>query len=148
MPAPVCWIKFKSQTHTNLAPFSILPVDPFRNMSATAPSPLNVEAIVATIDDTCARWSQGSQWNVRRARDAELVKSSKSAAECNLFGIVLRLLTDEQQVEHMASFYLAYSTWDGRVLYVDRMNLANTTGSSRDGFIVLADIAVKLKCAR
>lgn len=48
------------------------------------------------------------------------------------------------------TFYIAYSTWDGRCLFLDRLDLPNPTDVKMEKAILraLADIAVRLKCAR
>jgi hypothetical protein len=61
---------------------------------------------------------------------------------------------DEEPTELAAvcTFYLAYSTWDGRMLYVDQfLTLESNDRSSQEVVVlyrILAKIAIELQCAR
>jgi hypothetical protein len=58
---------------------------------------------------------------------------------------------DDEVTTTVCTFYLAYSTWDGRMFYVDQVIATGGSSSSKDFaalFRILAKIAVELKCAR
>ena len=46
-----------------------------------------------------------------------------------------------------ATFYFAYSTWDGRILYVDKIEAKNN-GDEEHILRLLGDVAVQLECQR
>ena len=66
----------------------------------------------------------------------------------NYFGIVVE---EGKACVGFATFYLAYSTWDARVLYLDKLFLAKDNSNASLEWslhFTLADIALRLECAR
>lgn len=61
------------------------------------------------------------------------------------FGMSLRD-TNAEKVAGIFSFYVAYSSWNGRILYVDRMDCDDNTEEVL--LRILAKIAIDLDCAR
>jgi hypothetical protein len=58
---------------------------------------------------------------------------------------------DDEVTTTICTFYLAYSTWAGRMFYVDQVIATGGGSSSKDFaalFRILAKIAVELKCGR
>jgi GNAT superfamily N-acetyltransferase len=149
------------------------------------PPPLHLNAIQRSIDKACDVASLCKNfWGFRRAEESDFVAwedrkvgndsfSARLGASL-LFGVVATV--DDQQ--YLSTFYLAFSTWDGRVLYLDRLSalgprsntnesksaLMNTNngGASNDGNqegehhaelnplmrYILGDIAIRLQCTR
>jgi len=67
------------------------------------------------------------------------------------FGI--GIYTSEQEATEpcgLVTFYLGYSTWDGRCLFIDRLDLPNPSDTNLEKVILrgLADITVRLNCGR
>lgn len=92
---------------------------------------LNKELIDKSIDCQCARLGNG----FRRIQDN---------LGPLLYGVVV--LDSDKQPLSIITFYVSYSTWDGRFLYVD-----DTTGNGHfvlAGLKLLARIAVNLGCSR
>lgn len=56
-----------------------------------------------------------------------------------LYGIV------QEETQWSMTFYVSYSTWDGRFLYVDEVT---GEGNVAAGLSLLAGIAVDLQCSR
>ena len=61
--------------------------------------------------------------------------------------------TDQNQPHNdimvgFCTFYIAYSTWDGRMLYVDELLDVEAAGDSLLLYRVLAKIAIQTGCAR
>jgi hypothetical protein len=57
------------------------------------------------------------------------------------------VLEGSNQISGLAAFYWAYSTWDGRVLYVNKIIAPNTTLET-SLLYTLADVAVQLEGQR
>lgn len=71
----------------------------------------------------------------------------------NFFGLVLQQKsgTASGSCCGLVTFHFAYSTWDGRVLYLDRMILPTLDDTKALEFSVqytLVEIAIRLSCAR
>jgi hypothetical protein len=71
----------------------------------------------------------------------------------NFFALLVEESKTSEKLVGFLTFYLAYSTWDARVLYLDKLFLDTDDDNDRDAIewsmhFTLADIAVRLNCAR
>ena len=66
------------------------------------------------------------------------------------FGIEIRHVQPvDDKIGGLVTFYLAYSSWTGRILYVDQMRCHGMEDTVEKLFLqILADIALELDCAR
>jgi len=67
------------------------------------------------------------------------------------FGISIRNADDRGKVLGLVTFYVAYSSWSGRILYLDQIQLEDGRMNDDVEMILLrllADIALELDCAR
>ena len=69
------------------------------------------------------------------------------------FGLSLAGVSSSQSRHGLVTFYMAYSTWEGRMLYVDHLSINSINGDDKDQIELLilqalARIAVKLNCSR
>jgi GNAT superfamily N-acetyltransferase len=109
-------------------------------LKTMTPPLLHLNTIQRSIDEACdvaSRCKNG--WELRRAEESDFMawedRKMSSESFCArlgaslLFGVVATM--DDQQ--YLSTFYLAFSTWDGRVLYLDRLAASgprpNTNGS-------------------
>ena len=53
---------------------------------------------------------------------------------------------NEEKLVGFCTFYIAYSTWDGRILYIDKINTEKDRSPSL--YQVVAKIATDLRCSR
>jgi GNAT superfamily N-acetyltransferase len=101
------------------------------------PPPLHLDTIQRSIDEACDVASQSKNgWKFRRAEESDFLawEDRKARGESFsvrlgaslLFGVVSSM--DGQQ--YLSTFYLAFSTWDGRVLYLDRLAASISTLAS------------------
>jgi GNAT superfamily N-acetyltransferase len=94
------------------------------------PPPLHLNTIQRSIDEACDVASRCKNvWEFRRAEESDFVavvsedrkprneSFSTLLGASLLFGVVATV--DDQK--YLSTFYLAFSTWDGRVLYLDRL---------------------------
>jgi hypothetical protein len=95
--------------------------------AAATIQPLTKELIEGSIDRQCARLGNGSYQRIQ----LELGPL--------LYGIV------QKETQWSMTFYVSYSTWDGRFLYVDEVT---GEGNVAAGLRLLANIAVDLQCSR
>jgi hypothetical protein len=136
---------------------TVQPVRGQQNFQMPVNPPLSTEDIVKAIKSTCDEVSSKSGWTLRLASDADLsTPATESTPSCMLgqsrllFGFVATQDIDPAKIEHLSTFNVDYSTWDGRVLGVDQV------ASKREGcgdaalmaFLVMAAVAVRLQCAR
>jgi GNAT superfamily N-acetyltransferase len=139
------------------AHFSCAPTPPAENISML-PTPLTQESIYEAIDRVCSLASDSDRqdsWKIRRATTRDFSAGS-IGEETLLFGIIASPTVGSSNggADILTTFYLAYSTWDGRVLYLDRAGFSNLGSWSDMGGLPLllrrslADIAVRLYCAR
>lgn len=64
------------------------------------------------------------------------------------FGLSIRN-QENTKVIGIVSFYVAYSSWSGRILYVDRLQCDGLSDDMEESLLrILADVALKLDCAR
>lgn len=96
-------------------------------MDRVTTKPLSAQLIHTVTDQECARHNDSC---FQRA----------DIQESMLFGIV------NQNYSMTITFYVAYSTWDGRFLYVDEVTGDQTHLES--GLKVLARIAIAVGCSR
>jgi hypothetical protein len=113
-----------------------------------APLPLSGQAIHDAIDEVCqsAKTSRDS-WTLRRARGVDFAKAAASTSSL-LFGILASDADGSSLRTILTTFYLAYSTWDGRVLYIDQCGFDEPVEQSLLIYRTLAHVAVKLGCSR
>lgn len=130
-------------------------------MTAAAPPPLTAEAIHEAIGSACrlAANRSGEAWTLRRADEADLATTAEAASavvaivsQPLLFGIIAKYnaaaaADNDSRSDELTTFYLAYSTWDGRVLYIDQTSFEASSGALLV-YRTLADLAVKLNCNR
>lgn len=118
-------------------------------------APLTAQSIVRAIEIVCHDANKNqSMWIVRRANRSDM--KCKSDATEMLYGIVIASdRKDESPMDEIVTtFYLAYSTWDGRILYLDQRGLSedrdNDQNDTLASFVrlVLAKIALSLECCR
>ena len=70
-----------------------------------------------------------------------------------LYGIGLFTDNKDHDLVCVVTFYFAYSTWDGRILFVDQIGIRKDNDHERYTLMttalrVLADVAVDLECQR
>jgi hypothetical protein len=125
--------------------------------SSPANPPLSTEDIVEAIKSTCDEVSNKTGWTLRLASDADLSKpATGSTPSCLigptrlLFGFVATLDIDPAKIEHLSTFNIDYSTWDGRVLGIDQVasKQEDCGDATLTAFLVMAAVAVRLQCAR
>jgi hypothetical protein len=76
-------------------------------------------------------------------------KSTLDAAIPTHFGMMLQKTNEAEEIFGVVTFYMAYSTWDGRILYVDRLECSEMDHDIETLLHqTLADIAVQLDCSR
>jgi GNAT superfamily N-acetyltransferase len=105
------------------------------------PPPLHLDTIQRSIDEACDVASRGKDvWEFRRAEESDFVAVACEDQETRneafsarlgaslLFGVVAT--RDDQQ--YLSTFYLAFSTWDGRVLYLDRLAASIPCSNAND----------------
>ena len=150
------------------------------------PPPLGVAIVHGAIDEACRRATTtaaaaaaGSSSSsprggggrapvFRRAiqedfdAGALLLGGSSKEREGLLFGVVSSYYSSNDQISILTTFYFAYSTWDGRVLYLDQdgAHLQDETSCASQSEEqqqqqhslavrrLLADIAVRCHCSR
>jgi hypothetical protein len=91
--------------------------------------PLSNELIEGSIDRQCARFGGGGGGYQRIQQELGP----------QLYGIV------QKETQWSMTFYMSYSTWDGRFLYVDEVTGEENVAT---GLQLLANIAVDLQCSR
>ena len=81
--------------------------------------------------------------------DAEAEEYNRSRTPWH-FGIEIRhVQPGENKSGGLLSFYLAYSSWTGRILYVDQVRCHGLEDTVEKLLLqILADIALELECAR
>ena len=136
------------------------------------PPLLTKSAIHEAIDQTCKSLNEQKDcpadgWALRRATQRDFHQHHHQAMmmgtqgredniafeEALLYGLVAKKACDKMNVSGiLATFYFAYSTWDGKFLYLDHWPA--TKDPSVDAAVqtflyrALAQIAVRLQCAR
>lgn len=114
-------------------------------MTAALP-PLTSKVIYDAIDSVCLPApSHPRGWTLRRAKDADFGATTSSSL---LFGILVSRADGRNLGNILTTFYLAFSTWDGRVLYIDKRGFEEPNESSIFIYRILALIAVELQCNR
>ena len=103
-----------------------------------APPPLTQGAVLTAVDGAC-RELQHQKWKLRRATTQDLGRVDETL----LYGAV----ASDEETYVLATFYFAYSTWDGRFLYLDRLKCDDYRLVALF-HCVLANIAVRLHCTR
>jgi len=101
-----------------------------------APPPLTLDAIHSAIDGVCLRHEHPT-WSFRRKADKDLTAHDANVDEDNLLFGVESSVKDGANKSNAATttFYFAYSTWDGRYLYLDQLGTTNrgtTVGEHSD----------------
>lgn len=120
------------------------------NVIIPPPSPLSVQAVHDAIDASCLSFNG----KFRRATKNDLhglPLTTLAYFDILFYGVVnnstiekTRNSADSQNLQLVATFYFAYSTWDGRFLYLDR----DDTCGSLQVRQLLTDIAVRCQCSR
>lgn len=111
-----------------------------------APPPLTAALTRSAIDEACCRAASSETWSFRRATEQDF--AGRGVHADLLFGVVAstgRGCSEASSSSHLTTFYFAYSTWDGRVLYLDQVGFEGDSLAVRR---LLADIAVKCNCSR
>jgi hypothetical protein len=122
---------------------------------------LTVSSINQSIDEVIheTQWQKEGSMSLRRATTSKewnsmlAVVSSKSSLDLMTtvipFYFGVGLLRDDT-ICGVITFYMAYSTWDGRNLFVDRLEFPTGKDNAMEKKLVrfLAKIAVKLDCTR
>jgi hypothetical protein len=143
------------------------------------PVPLSTKTIISAIDAACGssrlapKTSSSSsnaslsqiRWNSHHFASLPHQDGEQTNHPSLLYNIVGELEPNsEVDQDHdrrtvtvvQASFYFAYSTWDGRILYVDQIRIVNDTMDDQPAqqrliftvYRILANIAVTLHCRR
>jgi GNAT superfamily N-acetyltransferase len=129
---------------------------------APPPPPLHLNTIERSIDEACDVASRGykNSWEFCRAEESDFVawEDRKTLSEsfsarlgASLLLGVVATMNDQQ---YLSTFYLAYSTWNGRVLYQDRLAAPVSEEGQRHVEVdtvmrhVFGDIALRLECRR
>jgi GNAT superfamily N-acetyltransferase len=125
-------------------------------------SPLDLNAIHQAIDEACNEASRCKTLSeIRRAQESDFAiwqdreKNEDEDARLSaalLFGVVATM--NGQQ--YLSTFNLAYSTWDGRVLYLDRLGIPDPNSQNQEPNVdantlvrcAFCDIALRCKCNR
>eukprot|EP00522_Entomoneis_paludosa_P011686 CAMPEP_0172463268 /NCGR_PEP_ID=MMETSP1065-20121228/46546_1 /TAXON_ID=265537 /ORGANISM="Amphiprora paludosa, Strain CCMP125" /LENGTH=357 /DNA_ID=CAMNT_0013219171 /DNA_START=22 /DNA_END=1095 /DNA_ORIENTATION=- len=116
---------------------------------ATALTSFKIDQV---IQDACARISSMDtvKWSFRRATPTDIMtvyKQGSSYDENRLYGLVAREKSQSESSKfRLATFFLAYSTWDGRVLFRDYEE--GTQELEALWYYVMANIATDLDCSR
>lgn len=154
------------------------------NPDLEPPTVLSLKDIIDAITEECIVLNgnqqiknQQASWSFRRAELNDLVGThTNNKSLCTridptlLFGVVAfvndTVNSDDSTAtatnkEYLATFYMAYSTWDGRVLYLDEFNLDKEYVNNHDSKTPLSEsdlpyllrrllcrIAVRLHCSR
>lgn len=89
-----------------------------------------------------------NDWDVlSSAVDTASTLSADDSRPPFYFGFQVKARSHEKdELIGFCTFYIAYSTWDGRMLYVDYMS--DTNGCSTLQYRVLAKIAIRIGCTR
>ena len=121
---------------------------------------LTREAIVARIQSECVSFNKSHQTQWRFECSLPPPQQNETAVDdsppSNFFGIVAQTVESSSTTSYhsFATFFLAYSTWDGRVLFRDFEKSSpiitsdTETSLSMLWFQLLAKIAVRLGCNR
>lgn len=132
-------------------------------MTPVVPSPIASRISVPTVhdamDNICRLASEAySGWVFRRAEAADLAHYDCGMDAILFFGILVTSTNEALSSQSfLTTFNLAYSTWDGRVLYLDRLGLEQTDAQGDQTFVlqlplllprILCQLAVKLNCTR
>ena len=126
---------------------------------APVPLPLNRHTILDAIDTACQQTtthvSQIStatsliSWQWKRRRSEYHHDSCRVPL---LFGVIGEGTREgSETIIVSTTFYFAYSTWDGRILYIDQIGPSLTVSSNDIALVVypiLADIGIRLQCRR
>lgn len=127
-------------------------------MNPLVPSPLSSQLVQLAIQQECEianRELNNKNWELQLANSSELsldnvVSSSSTDTHATnndlLFGVVRTNSQDKKQ-DTLSTFHLAYSTWDGRVLYLDQYG-SNSVDNVKVLVILLCRIAIRLNCQR
>lgn len=109
---------------------------------------LTRSTIHSAIDKVCATAGEEQKaWTFRRATAEDL----KASVDRNLlFGLVVTPSShSDEGTAVLTTFYVAYSTWDGRMLYLDQLGLEDGTDDLALVLrLVLSRLAVELGCQR
>jgi hypothetical protein len=101
--------------------------------TTTSTTTIQPDLIHEVIDRQCARLDNGHRW------------IAPEDLGPLLYGIV-------QGTQYRITFYVSYSTWDGRFLYVDNVMMTDRNddgmGTVEAGLKLLARIALDLGCSR
>lgn len=118
-------------------------------------SSLSQEAIYDVVEKICEKANKcDSGWKFSRAKSQDLQESFQGQGtidEALIYGVVAE---DKDGARNLTTFYFAYSTWEGRVIELDRLGADMPPNRSKMGglalafYRVLAQIAVELSCSR
>jgi hypothetical protein len=89
------------------------------------------------------RATEPNDWSAMAGKDAVVDASAPW-----YFGMTMRDNTNNKLCCGFVTFYLAYSTWDGRFLYVDRLECDEDDSLEILLTRTLAKLTVQLHCAR
>lgn len=102
---------------------------------------LTRELILEVVDRVCDRFNEENRkWKLARLDQNEL--------EDFLYGFVVNNSESKDETSFLTTFYFAYSTWNGRVLYVDERYRGSDDELKLHLRRALACIAIPLKCNR
>jgi hypothetical protein len=99
--------------------------------SPSAPPPLSIKRINDVIDIICddavTNMKQNPGWRFHRLTQLDYDRYNKIIDTNRLFGFGAQQQHHHQQQQqqspmYQCTFYMAYSTWDGRVLHIDRLD--------------------------
>jgi GNAT superfamily N-acetyltransferase len=124
---------------------------------------LNQETVQSAIEWVCsAATKEQDKWFYQPATRQQILQaSSRSSNETVLYGFstFIKPLTQsltESPVEALTTFHFAYSTWDGRILFVDQLGRCDGSDYAKVEDpqmsailrLILTRIATRLECAR
>ena len=140
------------------------------DMSADPPFILSQEKVSQAVDLICSREKSETTYRLRDHYNlaVEIIKDwdpilPHVAAKASIhdtylenrtpwhFGISIRTADEGGKVIGFVTFYVAYSSWSGRILYLDQIQLEDGRMNDDVEMILLrllADIALELDCAR
>jgi hypothetical protein len=138
-------------------------------MGPDRPSILSQEKVSRAIEDACSREQSTTidhlrdchNLTVERVVDWGPVVAKAGAAEETHdvylqkrtpwhFGIAVRDARQKENVIGFVTFFVAYSSWSGRILYLDQMQLDSRMNDDVEKVLLqlLAEIALELDCVR
>jgi hypothetical protein len=126
------------------------------------PSLLTVNDIIDAIDSACLKATEIERANISGGINASTstlwtwVREEAPQGEDSRPSLLYRIVRTNCEVtsniakttNSMVTFYIAYSTWDGRILYIDHIGSDNNNAVNLVVYQTLAEIATSLHCRR